>query len=99
MVPLALVNEVRPASALDPTTVGKHPHPLGLCGTETLRKSPLRLHEIKLMFSLVLGDRTIDIQASSMVEAEKLQAACKYMVDQARRVEGVVRPSATEELV
>eukprot|EP00635_Sarcinochrysidales_sp_CCMP3193_P001081 CAMPEP_0118896710 /NCGR_PEP_ID=MMETSP1166-20130328/4444_1 /TAXON_ID=1104430 /ORGANISM="Chrysoreinhardia sp, Strain CCMP3193" /LENGTH=307 /DNA_ID=CAMNT_0006835769 /DNA_START=95 /DNA_END=1018 /DNA_ORIENTATION=+ len=83
MVPLALINEVRPASAVDKSTVTKA-RPKGMGGTETLRKSAEGPAVSRLAFSLILDDRTIDIQVASEVEAKKLCAAFKVLVDHAR---------------
>uniref|UniRef100_A0A7S3JQA3 PH domain-containing protein n=1 Tax=Aureoumbra lagunensis TaxID=44058 RepID=A0A7S3JQA3_9STRA len=82
-IDLAAVTEVRPATALDPTTLNDPRRPQGMGGTATLRKSSEGPAVGRRAFSFILKDRTIDVECYSEVECKKLCAAFKVMVDKA----------------
>ena len=85
MVALKDVKEVRFATELDPTTVGaSEKRAGGMAGTETLRKSALGPEVGKQAFSLILPDRTLDVQCATPTEAKALHAALKVLVAQAK---------------
>ena len=80
MVPLVQVVAVRAASEVDPATKP----PRRLAGTEILRKTSDGPAIMKRAFSLILADRTLDIECASELEARTLCAAFKVMVRQAK---------------
>ena len=55
-----------------------------MAGTETLRKSALGPEVGKQAFSLILPDRTLDVQCATPTEAKALHAALKVLVAQAK---------------
>ena len=82
-VPLAAIKEVRLATAIDPSSIDEK-RPLGLAGTETLRKSADGPAVCRKAFSLILDDRTVDIQCDTDTEAKQISAALKVIIDQAK---------------
>lgn len=83
MISLKAIKEVRPATSVDPTTIGNAKRPKGLGGTATLRKSCEGDTTARRAFSFILVDRTVDIECYSETEAKKLAAAFKVLVDHA----------------
>ncbi|KAH8056830.1 hypothetical protein JL722_7044 [Aureococcus anophagefferens] len=72
MLALKDVKEVRFATELDPTTIGaSEKRAGGMAGTETLRKSALGPEVGKQAFSLILPDRTLDVQCATPNEARR----------------------------
>jgi len=76
MVSLRDINAVRMASEVDPQASLLKP----VAGTETLRRTADGAAIMKRAFSLVLVDRTLDIECGSELEARTLCAAFKVMV-------------------
>ncbi|KAJ8601967.1 hypothetical protein CTAYLR_004466 [Chrysophaeum taylorii] len=91
MIDLAEVLEVRNATELDPNTVGDAERPKGMAGTETLRKTCDGLAVAKRAFSLILRGRTLDIELPTELEAKKLSAAFKVLVQKIKDEKGASR--------
>ena len=85
MIPLDSVTSVRSAMEVDPTTVGNSKRPEGMGGTDILRRSADGPAVMKRAFSLILEDRSLDIECASELEARTLCSAFKVMVRQIKQ--------------
>jgi len=95
-VSLSQVTEVRPATALDPSTVGEK-RPQGKGGTATFRKSEAGAKVAKRAFSLITASRTFDIECKDEDQVKILISTFKYLVAQAKAAPDTpVKPTPTE---
>ena len=78
------VTAVRSGTDLDPETVGLAKRPLGMTGTPVLRRSAEGNVVAKKAFSLILSDRTIDIECNDSEQNSVLYAAFDLLVAKAK---------------
>ena len=83
MIPLRSVLEVRAATTVDPTTVSAE-YPGGVGGTETFRKTCDGINVARRGFSLILKNRTLDIEVETELDARKLCKSFKALVQKAK---------------
>jgi len=80
MLALKDVLEVRAGTSIDPSTVGDKKHPNGLAGTKVLRRCADGPGVCKKAFSLILADRSLDVELSSERECARYRAALERLV-------------------
>lgn len=84
MIPLKDVLSVRAATELDPSTVGDPKHPKGMGGTAVLRKTCDGPTVMRRAFSLIMKDRTLDIEMPTELQAKKMITTFKVLVQKAK---------------
>ena len=78
------VKEVRPGTALDPETVGLPKRPKGMVGTPVLRRTSEGPVVARKAFSLILDDRTVDIECDDPDQCAILVSAFQLLVANAQ---------------
>mmetsp|Transcript_4096 Transcript_4096/g.13456 ORF Transcript_4096/g.13456 Transcript_4096/m.13456 type:complete len:277 (+) Transcript_4096:43-873(+) len=97
-VDLKDVKEVRPATALDPETVGLPKRPKGMVATPTLRRTSEGPAVARKAFSLILPDgNTVDLECDSPDQCATLVAAFELLVAKAKKNPPLAPPTPSSE--